>query len=171
VEIDLDEIIAGLEQRVAARRRLGEYPMGLEPELEAEFDGILAAMRRRELSTEALNLRIDAVRQSVDRISGVTATESNVPGGAVVHSAIGRLVSRQTNGVAAGVRLAGHDVVAALVEVVGLLESQRSADERQLVEVVSALFDRLTVVDQLVSAVNEIERRLDAIEATTVARS
>lgn len=168
MEVAVDEIVEQLSRKVAMRRQNGDYPFGLEAELEAEFDGVLAAMRRRELSTVELWKRVDSMRSSVDQISGTTATSSSIPGGALAHKATGRLVGRHTNGLAASVRSAGHEAVAALVEVISLLESQQSADDRQLTEVVAAVIDRLAVVDQMVSAINEIERRLDALEAATV---
>lgn len=171
MDLEIEGIVESLRQKVEARRQQGDYPFGLEAELEAEFDGILAAMRRRELNTTALSDRVDLLRGAVDQVTGLTPTGSRIPGGGAVHKVAGRLVSRHTNGLAAGVRAAGHEAVGALVEVVSLFESQQSADERQLAEVVAAVIDRLAVIDQMVSAINEIERRLDALETATADES
>ena len=167
MDVAIDEIVAQLSRQIAERRSNGDYPLGLERELEAEFDGVLAAMRRHELSTATLEDRVSALRAQVDRIGGDTATTSSIPGGALIHKAVGRMVSRQTDGLAAGTRHAGHETAAALSEVARLFERHRQADERQLIEVVSSVIDRLAVIDQLISAVNQIERRLDAIEASS----
>ncbi|MGB8859286.1 MAG: hypothetical protein WCC60_08520 [Ilumatobacteraceae bacterium] len=164
MEVAVEEIVERLRRQIAQRRQNGDYPIGLEAELEAEFDGILAAMRRRELNTDGLSGHVDSLRHRVDEVVGLTPTTSGIPGGAAVHRLVGRLIGRQTTGLAAGVRAVGYEAVDALVEVVRLLEAQRSADERQLTEVVAAVIDRLTVIDQLVSSVTEIERRLDAID-------
>lgn len=166
MDLEVEEIVERLSRQVAERRRNGDYPLGLEAELEAEFDGVLAAMRRHELSTESLMERVTRLRSRVDEIGTATATTSKVPGGAIIHKTVGRIVARQTNGLAAGSRLAGHETASALAEVVRLFDAQRQADERQLVEVVAAVIDRLAVIDQLISSVNQIERRLDAIEAS-----
>lgn len=167
MDLEIEGIVESLRQQVEARRRQGDYPFGLEAELEAEFDGILAAMRRREMSTTALSHRVDSLRDTIDHVNGLTPTGSRIPGGAAVHKVTGRLISRHTNGLAAGVRAAGHEAVGALAEVVTLFESQQSADERQLAEVVAAVIDRLAVIDQMVSAINELERRLATLEAAT----
>jgi len=171
VDIAVEEIVEKLRRQIAQRRSDGDYPLGLEAELEAEFDGVLAAMRRHEVGTSALVERVTALRTQVDEIGVGTATTSNIPGGALIHKVVGRVVGRQTNGLAADVRLAGHEAAAAMAEVIRLFDAQRQADERQLVEVVSSVIDRLAVIDQLISAVNQIERRLDAIEVSAPSSS
>lgn len=167
--VNVDDVVGALEQRIIERRRLGQYPIGLEAELEFEFDTILAAMRRRELSTAVLAGRVEALRGSVQGVIGTAAADSRVPGGTVIHRVAGRVVGRHTNQLADHVRRIGQESVGVLTEVVRLFEAQRGADERQLNEVIAAVFDRLVVVDEMVTSIGEIERRLVALESVASA--
>lgn len=165
MEVAVEEIVEQLRRQIAVRRENGDYPLGLEAELEAEFDAILTAMRRRELDTSRLGTSVDALRSRIVDVDGHAPTSSGFPGGGAVHKVVGRVVGRHTTDLAASVRAASYETVDALTEIVRLLNAQKNADERQLTEVVAAVLDRLAVIDQLISSVTQIERRLDAIEA------
>jgi hypothetical protein len=162
--VDFDSVLAEIQDRVKARRAAGDYPAGLEAQLEAEFDAIMASVHRDEVSTEELSTRVLAVGHWIAAISGEAPAKSKVLGGAALHGSTARLVRRHTGHLAEGVRAMGLTMHAALEEIVRLLDAQREADERQLREVVANLYDRLAVVDHLVHATADLERRLEAVE-------
>lgn len=163
--MEFDSVLAEIQDRVRARRASGDYPEGLEAQLEAEFDAILASVRRDEVTTDELSARIAAVGHWVAAVNaGTGPVQSRLPGGSVVHSTAGRLVRRHTEPLAEGVRALGLSISAALQEILRLLDAQRDADERQLGEVVANLYDRLAVIDHVVHAVSDLERRLEAVE-------
>lgn len=163
-DLDVDEIVASLVAGIAARRADGEYPAGLEEELEAEFVEIMRAVHRDEVGTRELRERLERVAASIGRVRADPPVDSRVPGGSAVHATVARLVSRHTNTLADGVRAMGAEMAHALHEVVRLFEVQREADERQLNEVVSGLIDRLAILDHLADAVVDLERRVAELE-------
>jgi len=164
VDPDIDAIVDDLRRQIAARRAAGDYPLGLERQLEAEFDGILASMHRHELGTADLAERVQALRWAASQVHAGSALDSRVPGGASVHGATARLVRRHTNELTDSVRHFAEETHRALAEVERMFDVQRRADERQLNEVMSAVLDRLATLDHLVEAVLDIEARLDRLE-------
>jgi hypothetical protein len=164
-EIDIDVLVNQLKQRVAKRRLEGDYPVGLEAQLEAEFDLIMAAVHRHEATTAGLGRRVSAVEEATSAVHGSAPTSSRLPGGSTIHAATQRLVHRQTEGLAASVRQLGTAISAALHEVHHMIDVTRSADERQLHQVVAALFDRIAVLDHVADAVVQLEARVAALEA------
>jgi hypothetical protein len=162
--VDIDELVSELRQRVAIRRASGDYPVGLEEQLEAEFKHIMAAVHRDELNTQELGRRVQSVERATGAIDAHVESDSRLPGGSAVHKTAGRLVSRHTGQLAHGVRVLGIDIARALHEIHHLIEVQKSADERQLVEVIGALMDRVAVVDHLADAILDLERRVLQLE-------
>ena len=161
----VDDIVEHLRAVVDQRRTTGEYPIGMETELDAEFASIVSATKRHELDGDEIGRRLEALRGAVRNVSGVAETGSRVPGGSALHGSIGRLIERHTNHVAHGVREVGDAVVSALTEIERLLRVQRAADERQLNDVLAGVLDRLAAVDELMSSVRSIERRLAQLES------
>jgi hypothetical protein len=161
---DLDEIVAELQQRVAERRASGAYPRGLEAELEAEFDGILHSLHDDTDGEPQLEHDAQSLREAVEHLSGTAASASRVPGGALFHTVIGRLVGRHTTPIAVSTRGVGQSAAHAVDEIRRLLVAQASADERLLSGVIASVLDRLAVIDELISDVGTLERRLEALE-------
>jgi len=100
-------------------------------------------------------------------IGGTPGTTSRLPGGTAIHGTTARLVRRHTNQLADEVRRLGHDTARALDEVRATLDRHRSADERPLLDVVGALFDRIAVLDHLADAVLDLEQRVIRLEELT----
>jgi hypothetical protein len=164
-DIDIDEIVDELRGRVARRRASGDYPPGLEQQLEAEFALIMAGVHRPEVDTGELGRRVAAVEQLTAGVRAETATSSRVPGGSIVHATAQRLVVRQTGELAETVRALGRGIAEALHELHHLVDVQRQADERQLGDVVNALMDRVAIIDHVADAVVQLETRLARLEA------
>lgn len=165
-ETDVDELVRTLQARVAQRRAAGEYPPGLEEQLEAEFEQIMKAVHRHELDTDELRRRVDVVGEATSYVSAEPRLESRVPGGSTVHTAAARLVRRHTSTLAESVRGMGNEITRALQEVQRLIEAQREADQRQLADVVASVIDRIALLDHLADAVIVLEQRVDSLEAS-----
>src|SRR5581483_4367707 len=131
-------LVARLRERVEERRRQGAYTPGLEDDLADHFRRVL--LERAE-PWEAPDLRgpLAALQQALPLDRGRIPTDSALPGGEVVHRAIGRAVSRQTQG--------------ALHQVQGFADPAR-----ELLERVVALLEKLTQEVRV-----DIPRHLDAI--------
>jgi hypothetical protein len=163
-DIDVGAIVDTLQARVADRRALGDYPPGLEEQLEAEFDQMMKAVHRHEVGTAPLEHRVNVVQAATDAIGARPEMTSRVPLGGAVHATAAKLVVRHTNELADTVRRLGTDTVIALREVVRLFDANREADERQLEEVISSVIDRLAVIDHLADAVLRLEARVAELE-------
>lgn len=162
--VDVDELVDKLQERVATRRAMGDYPPGLEEQLEAEFKLIMDAVHRPEINTGDLEQRIAAVTDATLALGSPPGLDSRLPGGRSMHKTAGRVVERHTSVLTEHVRTLGRDIVGALQEVRRLIEMQNEADERQLYEVVSAVLDRVAVIDHLADAVLNLERRVHDLE-------
>jgi hypothetical protein len=164
--VDLDVVLDELRAKITERRRLGQYPEGMEQQLESEFAHMMRAIHRDEVDTTRLNHLVEAVGHSVHAVDAVVpAPDSRYPGGSAVHSATARMVQRHTGQLASSVREFGGAVTSALDETRRLVEAQRSADERQLLDAISGVLDRLAVLDHLVEIARDLDDRMAAIEA------
>lgn len=163
-DIDIDDIMTQLQRRVTERRDNGDYPVGLEAQLESEFEAIMRSVHRHEVGTDQLGRLIHGVERSVAAVNASATTTSRIPGGSSVHAGASRLITRHTSQLADTVRLLGGDISSALHEVQRLLDQQRDADERQLRQVVHSLFDRIAVLDHLAESVMALEQRIDTLE-------
>jgi 2-polyprenyl-3-methyl-5-hydroxy-6-metoxy-1,4-benzoquinol methylase len=97
---DLDALLETLRARVEQRRRQGEYPPGLEDDLNAHFAHLAGDLR--PLNTSYLLDELDAARRELDSYEfgrSRIVTDSKLPGGKAVHRAVGKGVSRQIQGV------------------------------------------------------------------------
>ena len=156
------DVIAELEERVKRRRELGDYPVGLEAQLEADFIAIMDVVHRSNDRLPLLRHKIEESRHRMTVTNALIDPRSRLPGGALAHRIIGRLVGRQTRGLAAQIREAQQSVVDALSEIYTQLEQQRSDDARMLNQVGHLVMDRLVMIDVLAEAVTELERKARA---------
>lgn len=161
---DFDDVLAQIDRVVRERRARGDYPTGLEQQLEAEFRGAVRSAHRDDARVDALRSAVASVDVAVHQVDIGSSTTSRVPLGSLLHGATARIVSRQTGPLAETVRHLGDSIVGALATVAETIAAQQSADERQLLDVLAGVLDRLAVIDHLVEVVGDLEQRVDAIE-------
>lgn len=154
-----EEVIAELRRRVAERRAAGKYPPGLEQQLTAEFDAIMSVVHRGGDSVDEISRSIEQLRREIEHVNGLIIPDSRIPGGGIYHRLVGRLVGRQTRGVATQVREALRTALATLELMRRQLQEQRDADSRVLNQVTHLTLDRLMMIDVLAEAVVELERK------------
>jgi SAM-dependent methyltransferase len=118
---DVDPLIAELRERVEQRRAAGEYPPGLEEDLERHFRKILA---HRIASRPVTDLRgpLGAVHAAAAFDPGRIPTQSNLPGGRALHQTVGKAVGRQTAGILGQVSHFAQPVTALLAALVDAVE-------------------------------------------------
>ena len=162
-----DQLVDALKRRVSQRRTAGDYPIGLEQELESHFDHMLYALHGDEASTEKLHESIESISEAIGAIgqAGVAAT-SRAPGGSAVHRATAQLVRRHMQQVELELASVGGAVRDALDETARLIDVTRVADERELNGVLAMVLDRLAVIDHLSEMVVDIDDRLGRLEAS-----
>ncbi len=159
--LSIDEIQRQLQQRISTRRQAGDYPPGLEEQLEAEFRNILETTYRGTRGLDHLEARMNMLREAMAEIRGLGGpATSRVPFGGLVHRFARRIVRRHTAALAAETKMSFDRVEFVLHEVEYLFKVQRSHDERLLNEVLSSMLDRLATIDALVEAVIRLESSL-----------
>lgn len=163
---EIEQIMAGIQDTIARRRAAGEYPAGLEQELEAEFASILALTHRGEADrADALERLLQEVRMHAPHVSGLTATSSRIPLVNLLHKVVRRLIARQTRGLAAQQRAVNEQVISMLEHLVDDARSREDADRRMVANLSKHVLDRVAVVDHLYFIVAELETRLRKFEA------
>jgi O-antigen chain-terminating methyltransferase len=163
----VDHLVNELRIRVEERRKAGFYPEGLEADLESHFARIVAQRAHADVSGLRSNLEVLDVRGafSVDRIPA----DTSVPGGAVLHRTVGRLVARQTQGVLEQVQGFADVVREALGRIADALEDPHGHVHADLVGQLDAIFERLAAYERgptdSAAAVADLRRRVEALEA------
>ena len=153
-------LLAELQVRVQRQRELGEYPLGLEAQLEEEFKNILETTHRGHRSINHLEARMHMLRESISHIHGMGGVKSRIPAGSLFHRIIRRLVRRHISQLARETREALSRVEFVLEEFETLIKQQQSQDERLLNQTLSGVLDKLAVVDTLSEIVVELESRV-----------
>ena len=153
-------LITELQKRVRERRAAGDYPAGLEAQLQEEFKNILETTHRGHRSINHLESRMHMVRESITRIQGVAGVKSRIPAGSLFHRVIRRLVRRHVSQLANETRIAMKRFESVLQEFETLIKQQQSNDERLLNQTLSGVLDKLAVVDTLSETVVELESRV-----------
>ena len=152
-------LIAELQKRVRERRAAGDYPLGLEAQLQEEFKNILETTHRGHRSINHLESRMHMVRESISQIKGVAGVKSRIPGGSLFHRVIRLLVRRHVSQLANETRTSLKRIESVLQEYETLIKQQQSNDERLLNQTLSGVLDKLAVVDTLSEMVIELESR------------
>ena len=153
-------LITELQKRVRERRAAGDYPAGLEAQLQEEFKNILETTHRGHRSINHLESRMHMVRESITRIQGVAGVKSRIPAGSLFHRVIRRLVRRHVSQLANETRIAMKRIESVLQEFETLIKQQQSNDERLLNQTLSGVLDKLAVVDTLSETVVELESQV-----------
>ena len=153
-------LITELQKRVRERRAAGDYPLGLEAQLQEEFKNVLETTHRGHRSINHLEARMHMVRESITQVKGVAVVKSRIPGGSLFHRFIRRLIRRHVSQLANETRIALKRIESVLEEFETLIKQQQSNDERLLNQTLSGVLDKLAVVDTLSEMVVELESRV-----------
>ena len=115
-------------------------------------------------STRPPRRHVDGLFEDTQAIGVDVEATSRIPGGALLHGAAGRIIQRHTGQLADATRTVLWDMATAMREVQHLIDAQRTADERQLKEVIASVIDRIALLDHVATAIVDLERRVDARE-------
>ena len=163
-EPKLDEVVAEIQTVVAARRAAGDYPVGLEQQLESYFDQMLRSLHATQSATSQLSADIDRVGQVVGALSVDVGLTSKAPGGAAIHKVTAALVRRHTQNLLGQVGSLGAAVHASLNDVRDALDKLVEHGGRESDSILSAVMDRLAIVDHLATLVTDLEQRVATLE-------
>jgi SAM-dependent methyltransferase len=167
-----EELLDRLRRRVEERRSLGEYPPGLEEDLEAHFQRVAAHSRAQEL--EHVRARVLALESRMAFSRASIAASSELPGGSAVHRMIGKLVGRQTEGVLEQVREFAEAVHESFEALLDALERPSGHVHDDLIERLDGALERLAAFERTPGdprvAVTDLERRVAHLEAAEADR-
>jgi hypothetical protein len=163
----IEAAIARVRERVAARRRLGEYPDGMEDQLDRHYRELVAGLTTEHAQVKRLH---DSVRQldelppfGRDRIQ----YSSRSPVGRVFHRAWGKLSSRQTEGILEQLRsfsAVSTRVADRMAEVVETLALHGHPDTERRI---ATLADRLALLEDVAARLDRIEGQLAELRAAS----
>ena len=125
-----EELLKELARRVHLRRQEGRYPAGLEQQLSAEFDAIIAVVHRGDDTVDDFDTVIKALEEVV-----ISKEDSQSDGQLELIAQALRLIQKQ-------------------------LLQQKETDARVMKQLEHAVMDRILMVDVLAEAVLELERKV-----------
>ena len=158
-----------IQARVKERRDSGEYPPGLEEELDRHYRQVSDNLHGTSDSLRDAANKIDHARAAsgfaVERISYA----SRSPAGEFAHRVVGKATIRQTQGMLQQLHDFSTATSAALQSLLDVLRDQTSHTHSQLERRVAFLNDKLLEVTNLRDTLDDrlaaIEARLDALES------
>ncbi len=168
-EETVEDLIVRLKARVTERERAGEYPPGLEQELDAHFDRI-AVHRMPSYNFDHLRQRIAGLEHTGSFSAEHIAMDTRIPGGSQLHRTVAKVVSRQTQGILAQMQRFSDGVREALWEVVAALESPAAHTHVELAGELDAVFERLATYERAGSpttAIAGLAQRVQELEAAS----
>ncbi|MDQ3108156.1 MAG: hypothetical protein M3Q68_10180, partial [Actinomycetota bacterium] len=143
----VDELIAQLRARVAEREKAGEYPPGLEDDLDAHFDRI-AVHRTPSYNFDQLRQRIAGLEALGSFSTENIVMDTRIPGGSQLHRTVAKIVGRQTQGILAQMQRYSDGVREALWDIVAALESPAAHTHVELSGELDAVFERLATYER-----------------------
>lgn len=139
--IDTDEIVAEIRRRVAQRRDEGKYPIGLEEQLDAEFNAILAVVHRGSQELHEIGRLLDELDASIKRLVQRKGRRKSKLDGDVLLEVLqtqSRILKVQSNA----------------------LERLRHGDLESLSQLNQLMRERLMMIDPIAEAVVNLESQM-----------
>lgn len=161
---DLDALLVELRERVERRRQEGVYPEGLEETLDEHFERLMgsrpAPSPARYDEIRAALYRLENYEYSRSRIDAV----SEMPAGELAHRVVGKVVSRQIQGVLEQAQEHAH----VIAHTVGLIAEITSALGHEYdTKVLQQLDDLQARLAEQQRSLNDVGRKLADARART----
>ena len=148
---NIDDVIKTMQAEIAELRMKGQYPIGMEEQLEAEFKSIMDLTRlSRPGRIEKLN---NLLHQLTDNSVEGTSRENRFSIRWKFNHSKKKLVNQS---------LIQNKL---LVELVGSFQDQHNEDERIALARSKHVLDRVAVIDHLALLIVALENRIDSMEA------
>lgn len=144
---DIDALVAELRARVDERRRTGEYPAGMDGELDRHWQAVSAALPASRV--EALARRLDV---SADFGRHRISMDSSVPLGSQLHRMVGRATTRQTDGLVRQMREFGDATRAMFDALIDALPARG----HESVSLMNRMLRRLDMLEEEVAAMRHV---------------
>ena len=155
---EVDEVVARLRHRVEERRRSGAYPADLEEEMTAHFRRILH-QRRGPRELPDIEGPVRAARSALPLEAKQIPATSALPGGELLHKAVARIVSRQTQGALQQVEAFARPVQEALEALVAAIQELDRRIQVDVAHSLDALYERQAATERSLAAAGFADRR------------
>lgn len=140
-DVDVEALVDEIRARVEQRKRDGQYPAELVEDLDWHFRRVTDHRGGPDL--HMLRVRVDQLEHVANFSSDRIPLQSGMPGGAKLHGAVAKVVSRQTNGILMQMQQFADAVVAALRLVLAETEGPHSHVHADLISRIDALFEHV----------------------------
>ena len=162
--IDINAILEEIREKVRLRRLSGDYPPGLENELEREFQLIMESTNRTYRVDVEAQEHLSEANEALKRLLGRYENQKNAFEQTIVDSNTTISQLDPWSFVAPEVVEIEHHVLATLRLLADYARQQQDADKRLVEELSQHVLDRLAVVDHLAVLTQELEARLRNLE-------
>jgi O-antigen chain-terminating methyltransferase len=168
----IDDLVARLKSRVEERRAAGEYPDGLEEELERHFHRIV--FHRTNPQIDKLQADIDALDSHMQFTLENVGVDSDIPGGELIHKALTKALARTHNAMTEQVQTFAEAVRRALITLAATVQDPTSHVHSDLVGHLDAVLERLNSYEQAPveseATMGDLRRRIEALEKAEATR-
>lgn len=168
----IDDLITRLRSRVEERRQNGEYPEGLEDELEAHFRRIV--FHRNKAQVDQLQADVDSLDSHMKFTVGIAQADSDVPGGELIHRAMNKAVARTSQNILDQVEELAIAVRRAIRTLATTVQDPTSHVHSDLIGQLDAVLERLSSYERSpvdsAAAVGDLRRRVEQLERAEAAR-
>lgn len=169
----IDDLVARLKSRVEERRASGEYPEGLEEELEQHFRRIV--FHRSKTQIDQLQADIDALDSHMAFGIDHLGVDSDMPGGELIHKALNKALARTHNTIIEQVQEFAIAVRRAIRTLATTVQDPTSHSHSDLIGHLDGVLERLNSYERAPvdsgAAIGDLRRRIETLEKAEAARS
>jgi len=160
----IDDITREIQTEIEYRRSIGDYPIGLEQQLEQYFADMMRSLHEHDRETAPMANALLQLNHHLHTFSIDIPTSSRIPGIGLLHKIFGKLNRRHSQNLADQIHNIGQAVMTIHQEFLELTNQIYEHDARESARVLSSVKDQLAVVDHLAHLSLEIEERLRKLE-------
>jgi hypothetical protein len=162
--IDMNAILNEIRENVRIRRISGDYPVGLENQLEQEFEQIMQSTNRVYRVDVEAKQHIEHVDGALKRLISRYESQKDKIEKQVLNSITQTTELDPWGFVAPELVEIEHHMLVTLRLLTDHAVNQQEADKRLVKELSQHVLDRLAVVDHLAILIQELESRIQDLE-------
>lgn len=166
---DLETLLSRLKDRVEQRRAVGDYPAGLQDDLDRHF-GRMVDDGREPATHGHLYELVARLKGAAHFAVEESVYHSQVPGGEKAHRLVGRLVTRYVDGLIEQLKVYSIVVNALLKQLVDAVQDPPPHFHGDLWGHIDTLGDRVARYERNPAVVANLARRVEALEQAEARR-
>lgn len=164
--LEIEELLSEIRQRIDQRRKDGQYPQGLEQDLDIQFEQ-LVKQKPVSLNFDPLLKSLEKVKE-LTRISYQSIVDSTIPGGSSFHSKVSHLLQRHFHVTINQINTHFDALYDLLDQIVLVIQEKTSIQHKELKADLNIIFQRLAAYERSpeasIGGIAELSRRVEHIE-------